>query len=79
MSFLGPRVTLDEPSHFSRPRSEFKFCNTDGTTTPIIGRQILDYAGITLNGTTSLATRGWTWQENALSVRIVHYTSSEII
>jgi Heterokaryon incompatibility protein (HET) len=79
--FLGPRMIPDETSRLqSLPKlKEFRFCDTGGTTTTIIGRRVPDYAGITLTGTTLLATRGWAWQENALSVRIVHYTSRELI
>jgi Heterokaryon incompatibility protein (HET) len=78
-SFLGPRVRTDAATPFLSPLSEFKFCNKGGTTTTIIGRQVPDYAGLTLTGNTILASRGWTWQENALSVRVVHYTSRELI
>lgn len=79
MPFLGPRVRPDETSSFSSSSPEFKFCNTEGTETTIIGRRVLEYAGVTLTGNTLLASRGWAWQENALSVRIVHYTNRELI
>ena len=72
--FLIPRERIDENT-----RPKFNFCNKDDTTSTIIVRQVPDYAGISIVANSSLSTRGWTWQENVLSTRIVHFTKTEII
>jgi hypothetical protein len=76
MPFLKAR---EKPDATLSPRPEFEFRNSDGTISTVIGRRIPDYAGITMIGTSTLSTRGWAWQENILSARLVHYTRSEII
>lgn len=72
--FLIPRERIDENT-----RPKFNFRNKDDTTSTIIVCQVPDYAGISIVANSSLSTRGWTWQENVLSTRIVHFTKTEII
>ena len=72
--FLLPREKVEEST-----RPKFEFRNKDGTTSTLIARRVPDYAGMSIVANSPLSTRGWTWQENVLSTRIVHFTKTEII
>ena len=71
---LIPRQKIDDGT-----RPTFSFRNKNGTSSPIVARQIPEYAGKSIIADSPLSTRGWTWQENALSTRMVHFTKTEII
>ncbi|KAH7323883.1 heterokaryon incompatibility protein-domain-containing protein [Rhexocercosporidium sp. MPI-PUGE-AT-0058] len=73
--FLAPRP----PEHLPKT---FPFLTNDsnGTIVNVIARQ---HTGSSmsqlLEPLAPLASRGWVWQENVLSTRILHYTASELI
>ncbi|KAH7371835.1 heterokaryon incompatibility protein-domain-containing protein [Cadophora sp. MPI-SDFR-AT-0126] len=59
---------------------EFSFETDDGPMTTVMARK---HTGSSmsqlLEPLAPLASRGWVWQENILSTRILHYTASELI
>ncbi|KAH6703295.1 heterokaryon incompatibility protein-domain-containing protein [Leptodontidium sp. MPI-SDFR-AT-0119] len=71
--FLAPR----SPAYLPKT---FPFPNNDGTIINLTARK---HTGSSmsqlLEPLAPLASRGWVWQENILSTRILHYTASELI
>lgn len=71
--FLQRRAEIWWPESFS-------FTGTDGTESLIHARR---HQGSTmtqpLEDLGPLASRGWVWQENVLSTRVLHYTEAELI
>ena len=58
---------------------ELPFENEDGSSSTLHVRRIPEVSGTSITANLPLASRGWTWQENILSTRIVHFTDSETI
>jgi hypothetical protein len=73
-SMLGPRKQSKNST-----LHEYEYVDGVGSSSAIMGRQFPWRAGISLTNEEPLSLRAWTCQENVLSTRVVHFTSSEVI
>lgn len=70
---------LEKQQGEATKRPLFEFNDPGGTVCRVVGRQVPEAGGVAITASSALSTRGWTWQENALSTRMIHFTTDEII